>query len=119
MFTLEREEMSTNGICSHIDAVTEIKRPKERVCEECVKIGAQWVHLRTCQECGATRCCDSSPKLDLREQQASVLALERGDESRPFLMSLREPVKVSGFVGFEPTQHLVRFAGGDGSFRGH
>ena len=47
--------------CVHIDAVKEIKQPQQRVCEECVKIGAQWVHLRTCQQCGTTRCCDSSP----------------------------------------------------------
>jgi ubiquitin-hydrolase Zn-finger-containing protein len=26
-----------------------------------VKTGARWVHLRTCQECGVTLCCDSSP----------------------------------------------------------
>lgn len=48
--------------CLHFDAVTNIKQPQRRVCEECVKIDAQWVHLRTCQECGATLCCDSSPK---------------------------------------------------------
>ena len=24
-------------------------------------MGARWVHLRTCQECGVTLCCDSSP----------------------------------------------------------
>jgi Zn-finger in ubiquitin-hydrolases and other protein len=47
--------------CAHLRAVTTIKRPARRVCEECVKIGAQWVHLRTCQECGATLCCDNSP----------------------------------------------------------
>ena len=47
--------------CAHIDAITTIKGPKKAVCEECVKIGADWVHLRTCQECGATLCCDSSP----------------------------------------------------------
>jgi hypothetical protein len=47
--------------CAHIDAITAIKQPKRRECEECVKIGATWVHLRTCQECGATLCCDSSP----------------------------------------------------------
>lgn len=52
--------MSTK-ICTHIDAITEIKKPPERVCEECVKIGAPWVHLRTCQQCGSTLCCDSSP----------------------------------------------------------
>ncbi|HEU4510239.1 MAG TPA: UBP-type zinc finger domain-containing protein [Pyrinomonadaceae bacterium] len=47
--------------CKHIDEVDEIKRPKVRQCDECVKIGAVWVHLRTCQTCGTTRCCDSSP----------------------------------------------------------
>ena len=47
--------------CSHIAAVAPVKQPKQRVCEECAKIGARWVHLRTCQECGVTLCCDSSP----------------------------------------------------------
>ncbi len=47
--------------CSHIEAIDAVKHPKKRECEECVKIGAQWVHLRTCQTCGETRCCDSSP----------------------------------------------------------
>jgi hypothetical protein len=47
--------------CSHIAAISSVKQPKKRECEDCVKIGAQWVHLRTCQECGGTRCCDSSP----------------------------------------------------------
>jgi len=49
------------GVCSHIDIITDAKLPKKRVCEECIKIGAHWLHLRTCQECGVTLCCDSSP----------------------------------------------------------
>jgi hypothetical protein len=53
--------MTAEESCSHIDAITSIKQPHRRECEECVKIGATWVHLRTCQECGATLCCDSSP----------------------------------------------------------
>jgi len=52
--------MSTRG-CSHLDAVESIKQPKRPECEECVKVGDHWVHLRTCQECGVTLCCDSSP----------------------------------------------------------
>ncbi|MCA1586767.1 MAG: UBP-type zinc finger domain-containing protein [Acidobacteria bacterium] len=44
-----------------MEAVTSIKEANERVCEECVKTHARWVHLRTCQECGVTLCCDSSP----------------------------------------------------------
>ena len=47
--------------CSHIAAVKDIKKPTKHVCEECVRIGDRWVHLRTCQSCGVTLCCDSSP----------------------------------------------------------
>jgi hypothetical protein len=47
--------------CGHIDAIDEVKLPEVLECEECVKIGARWVHLRTCQTCSATLCCDSSP----------------------------------------------------------
>ena len=49
-----------DGTCAHINTIASVKHPKRRECEECVKIGAQWVHLRTCQECGGTRCCDDS-----------------------------------------------------------
>ena len=47
--------------CTHIDALTEVKVGHQGVCEECVKIGSTWVHLRTCQTCGVTLCCDQSP----------------------------------------------------------
>jgi hypothetical protein len=47
--------------CAHIAAIDDIKQPERLECAECVKIHAQWVHLRTCQTCGATLCCDSSP----------------------------------------------------------
>jgi hypothetical protein len=49
------------GVCAHIRGITAVKHAKARQCEDCVKIGASWVHLRTCQSCGATLCCDSSP----------------------------------------------------------
>jgi hypothetical protein len=51
----------SESACSHIDSITQVKHPTRRVCEECIKIGDQWMHLRTCQECGTTLCCDSSP----------------------------------------------------------
>ena len=47
--------------CAHITAVATVKLPKLRQCDECVKIGSDWVHLRTCQTCDATLCCDNSP----------------------------------------------------------
>ena len=59
--------------CPHIEALTELIQPTETVCEECVKTNSRWVHLRTCQTCGATLCCDSSPN-----QHASKHALAAG-----------------------------------------
>ncbi len=53
--------MKKDPVCEHIDSVASVTPPKERVCDECVPIGSRWVHLRTCQTCGGTRCCDSSP----------------------------------------------------------
>ena len=47
--------------CAHITAVKTVKHARKRECEECVKTGSRWLHLRTCQTCGATLCCDSSP----------------------------------------------------------
>src|SRR5437588_385945 len=41
--------------------IAAIKQPERRECEECIKIASYWVHLRTCQTCGVTLCCDSSP----------------------------------------------------------
>lgn len=51
----------SNRTCSHMDAIASVKEAERRECAECIKIGAQWMHLRTCQECGATLCCDNSP----------------------------------------------------------
>ncbi|MGH9203021.1 MAG: UBP-type zinc finger domain-containing protein [Vicinamibacterales bacterium] len=46
--------------CEHLRALADVK-VGGRSCEECVKTGDSWVHLRTCQSCGRTLCCDSSP----------------------------------------------------------
>lgn len=51
----------SNDACQHITAITDVRVADRRECEDCVRIGARWVHLRTCQACGGTRCCDSSP----------------------------------------------------------
>jgi hypothetical protein len=37
-----------------------VKAAQAHECEECVQIGASWVHQRTCQTYGVTLCCDSS-----------------------------------------------------------
>lgn len=48
-------------LCQHLAAIENITEPKDYLCEECVKTHGRWVHLRTCQTCGITLCCDSSP----------------------------------------------------------
>jgi uncharacterized UBP type Zn finger protein len=45
--------------CKHLSQATEW-HPAQRVCEDCVKTGDQWVHLRVCLTCGHVGCCDSS-----------------------------------------------------------
>jgi len=54
--------MSANPVCTHLDQieVTELPQPIAG-CEECLKIGATWVHLRMCMTCGKIGCCDDSP----------------------------------------------------------
>ena len=48
--------------CSHLDQV-EILDPPAQIagCEECLKTGSEWMHLRMGQICGKIGCCDSSP----------------------------------------------------------
>ena len=48
-------------LCAHLAALTDIKPATVRACAECVKTGSEWVHLRVCQTCGVTLCCDDSP----------------------------------------------------------
>ena len=60
--------------CSHLDRVRIVEPPEEIAgCEECLRIGSGWVHLRMCQTCGTIRCCDSSPN-----KHASRHAAEAG-----------------------------------------
>ncbi|MEM1054991.1 MAG: cation:proton antiporter [Bacteroidota bacterium] len=45
--------------CSHLDHIQEVY-PSAQGCEECLKTGDTWVHLRVCMTCGHVGCCDSS-----------------------------------------------------------
>jgi uncharacterized UBP type Zn finger protein len=46
--------------CEHIGQAKPLP-PKTEGCEECLKSGGRWVHLRLCLTCGHVGCCDSSP----------------------------------------------------------
>ncbi len=71
--------------CSHLSQVR-VARPSEvEGCEECLKTGARWVHLRVCRTCGKVGCCDSSPGRHAsahaaEESHPIVTTLERGED---------------------------------------
>jgi uncharacterized UBP type Zn finger protein len=46
--------------CSHLDTIRDVT-PSAAGCEECLKTGDSWVHLRICLACGHVGCCDNSP----------------------------------------------------------
>jgi Zn-finger in ubiquitin-hydrolases and other protein len=75
--------MSAQEVCSHLDSVQVHDIPTRAGvpgCEECLKIGGRWVHLRVCRACGKVGCCDSSPN-----RHASRHAVE---DSHPILSSI-------------------------------
>ena len=47
-------------VCAH-GAFLRRVTPSAKGCEECLKIGSPWVHLRLCRQCGHVGCCDQSP----------------------------------------------------------
>jgi hypothetical protein len=70
--------------CAHIAAIDAVKTARSHECEECVKTGSSWVHLRTCQTCGVTLCCDSSPNRHASKHARAVshpvvASAERGE----------------------------------------
>ncbi|HEX9985259.1 MAG TPA: UBP-type zinc finger domain-containing protein [Thermoanaerobaculia bacterium] len=73
--------------CQHLDAVTREaydRKPNTAGCEECLKSGDSWVHLRTCLECSHMGCCDSSKNKHAtkhyhRTKHPVVRSAERGE----------------------------------------
>ena len=73
------------AICSHLDQI-KVGYPDEIPgCEECLKTGDGWVHLRVCRTCGKIGCCDSSPNQHASKHAAAedhplASALEPGED---------------------------------------
>jgi uncharacterized UBP type Zn finger protein len=70
--------------CTHLDQV-KTDRPNSRGCEECLKMGDQWVHLRLCRSCGHVGCCDESKnKHATKHYHATrhpiITSLEQGED---------------------------------------
>jgi hypothetical protein len=51
--------------CSHRATIKDVV-PSAKGCEECLKTGSPWVHLRLCRACGHVGCCDDSPNRHAR-----------------------------------------------------
>jgi ubiquitin-hydrolase Zn-finger-containing protein len=71
--------------CTHLDQI-EVDPPAEFAgCEDCLRIGGRWVHLRVCRTCGHVGCCDSSPNQHASKHAAAashpiVTSLEPGED---------------------------------------
>ncbi len=66
--------------CKHVDSI-KITQTDKHFCEDCIKIGDTWVHLRLCLSCGHVGCCDSSKnKHATKHFQATTHPLVRSIE---------------------------------------
>jgi uncharacterized UBP type Zn finger protein len=46
--------------CTHLKSIA-VTHVGKHFCEDCMKTGDTWLHLRMCLSCGHVGCCDSSP----------------------------------------------------------
>jgi CPA2 family monovalent cation:H+ antiporter-2 len=70
--------------CPHA-ASTRAVVPSARGCEDCLRAGGTWVHLRICLTCGHVGCCDSSPNRHARAHHEAtehhvVRSVEPGED---------------------------------------
>jgi uncharacterized UBP type Zn finger protein len=73
--------------CDHTDQINEDITPSAQGCEECLKTGDRWVHLRQCLICGHVGCCDQSKNRHATQHFHStghpiIRSLERGEDWR-------------------------------------
>ena len=73
-------------VCTHLDQIRQVI-PSARGCEDCLKIGDDWVHLRLCLTCGHVGCCDSSKNKHATKHYALtthplIQSFERGEHWR-------------------------------------
>lgn len=70
--------------CSHFQEIRQVT-PSANGCEDCLKVGGRWVHLRMCMSCGHVGCCDNSPNRHATKhfnatEHAIVRSVEPGEE---------------------------------------
>jgi Na+/H+ antiporter len=56
-----RPPIDSEAACEHLRVACDYPQPGTPTgCEECLRDGSRWVHLRLCMTCGHVGCCDSS-----------------------------------------------------------
>jgi uncharacterized UBP type Zn finger protein len=70
--------------CTHLNQIN-FTHTDKHVCEDCIKTGDQWVHLRMCLDCGHVGCCDSSKNKHAtrhfhQSQHPLVRSIEPGED---------------------------------------
>ena len=71
--------------CTHVLELKPVHPSTTKGCEDCLKMGGRWVHLRLCLSCGHVGCCDSSPNRHATKhfhetQHPIVQSMERGED---------------------------------------
>jgi CPA2 family monovalent cation:H+ antiporter-2 len=56
---VEFKPKTDESVCGHLKQTRPVF-PSADGCEDCLRSGDSWVHLRLCMSCGHTGCCDSS-----------------------------------------------------------
>jgi uncharacterized UBP type Zn finger protein len=82
----KEDTMAVQLECSHIKEIREVQ-PSANGCEDCLKTGDSWVHLRMCLICGHVGCCDSSKNKHAtkhfhRSKHPIVQSMEPGEDWR-------------------------------------
>jgi hypothetical protein len=58
----DAEGRPTDKVCSHLSTIEDVTPSTPNGCEDCLREGTTWVHLRECLQCGHIGCCDNSPR---------------------------------------------------------
>lgn len=75
------------NLCNHLKKAFDRKPNTSEGCEECLKMGDSWVHLRLCLTCGHVGCCDQSKNKHATKHYHStkhpvIKSFEKGEKWR-------------------------------------
>jgi uncharacterized UBP type Zn finger protein len=78
--------MRRKATCSHESLIQDVT-PSASGCEDCLKTGDAWLHLRICLICGHVGCCDQSKNKHATQHfhtsgHPIIQSLEEGEDWR-------------------------------------